>query len=274
MKTKRSADGHFIQPPTKSPNATSSPSSHQYEPRFYRDWTGSHLGSPLKRFNITIDESDLDLYVTNDISSAEVEAVLADCRREVRDQIQRDPDFMESLVPVATTIGDAPLIEKMKKAAQLAGVGPMAAVAGTIAEVVGDYLRQFNPDVIVENGGDLYLSLSTERRVLIYAGDAPLSNRLALQIMPEDTPLGICTSSGRFGHSLSFGKAHAAVILSQNPALADAVATATANRVNKPEDIDAAVAFAAGIPGVKGVIVILDDRMGLWGDLDLKPVKG
>ena len=136
------------------------------------------------------------------------------------------------------------------------------------------YLRPFNHDVIVENGGDLYLSLSTARRVLIYAGDAPLSNRLALQIKPEDTPLGICTSSGRFGHSLSFGKAHAAVILSRDPALADAVATATANRVKKPEDIDAAVAFAAGIPGIKGVIVILDDRMGLWGDLDLKRVKG
>ncbi|SCZ79602.1 hypothetical protein SAMN03080599_01839 [Acidaminobacter hydrogenoformans DSM 2784] len=269
-----SADGHFIQPPTRSSSEPSTPSRHHYELRFYRDWTGSHLTNPLKRFNVTMDESDLELYVTNDISETDVQAVLADCRAQLSAQLLREPDFLESLVPLAPRPDDGPLAARMKAAAQLAGVGPMAAVAGTIAEAVGVYLRQFSPDVIVENGGDLYLTLSTERRVLVYAGDSPLSNRLALNVKPEDTPLGICTSSGRFGHSLSFGKAHAAVILSKNPALADAVATATANRVSTPEDIDAAVAFAAGIPGIKGVIVIQDDRMGLWGELDLKPVKG
>lgn len=212
--------------------------------------------------------------MTNDISIPDVQALLADCRAQLSAQILREPDFLESLAPLAPRPDDGPLAARMKAAALLAGVGPMAAVAGTIAEAVGLYLRQSNLDVIVENGGDLYLNLSSERRVLIYAGDSPLSNRLALKVKPEDTPMGICTSSGCFGHSLSFGKAHAAVILSRDAALADAVATATANRVSSPEDIDAAVAFAAGIPGIKGVIVIQDDRMGLWGELDLKPVKG
>lgn len=243
----------------------------QYEPRFYRDWTVGHQSNPLRRFNVTQGESDLDLYVSVDID--DVEKVLADCRRILVAQIEAEPGFMESLTPLEPLSEDPPLIRRMKQAARLAGVGPMAAVAGAVAETVGTSLRRVNPDVIVENGGDLYLSLSTERRVLIYAGDSPLSNRLALHIKPEDTPLGICTSSGRFGHSLSFGKAHAVVILSQNTALADAVATATANRVNEPEDIDAAVKFASGIPDIKGVLVILDEHLGLWGELDLNPVK-
>lgn len=257
MKKQGPADGHITQPP--------------YEPRFYRDWTSGQQQYPLRRFNVTQGESDLDLYVSSEISG--VEDVLAECRSILVTQIETEPEFLESLIPLERRPEDPPMIQKMKQAALAAGVGPMAAVAGAVAEAVGTFLRQRNADVIIENGGDLYLDLSTARRVLIYAGDSPLSGRLALQIKPEETPLGICTSSGRFGHSLSFGRAHAAVILAQNTALADAVATATANRVNAPEDIDAAVKFAADIPGVKGVLVILDAHLGMWGELDLKPVK-
>lgn len=264
MKNQGPADGHFTQP-------SASTSTPHYEPRFYRDWTAGHHPHPLKRFNVTQRESDLDLYVSSEING--VEDVLAACRSILVTQIESEPEFLDSLTPLRPRPEDPPLILRMKQAASAAGVGPMAAVAGAVAEAVGVYLRRQNADVIVENGGDLYLDLSTERRVLIYAGDSPLSGRLALHIKPEETPLGICTSSGRFGHSLSFGRAHAAVILSQNTALADAVATATANRVSVPEDIDTAVKFAAAITGVKGVLVILDEHLGMWGELDLKPVK-
>lgn len=239
-----------------------------YEPRFYREWTGGHLKQPLKKFNITQQESDLDLYVTNDVNGAE--ETLADCRRILIAHIEKEPAFKDSLVPIAVKTDDPPMIQKMKEAALLAGVGPMAAVAGMVAEIVGKQLAKDNPDVIVENGGDLYLSLATTRRVLIYAGLSPLSNRLALEIKPENTPLGICTSSGTFGHSLSFGKADAVVILSQDPALADAVATATANRVQTVEDLQAAVQYASKISGILGAVAIKDDSMAAWGDLNLK----
>jgi len=257
MKNQGPADGHFTKPP--------------YEPRFYRDWTSGEHAHPLRRFNVTQGESDLDLYVSSEING--VDDVLAACRSILVTQIESEPEFLDSLSPLEPRAEDPPMILRMKEAALAAGVGPMAAVAGAVAEVVGTYLRKQNADVIIENGGDLYLDLSTSRRVLIYAGDSPLSGRLALHIKPEETPLGICTSSGRFGHSLSFGRAHAAVILAQDTTLADAVATATANRINTPEDIDAAVKFAADIPGVKGVLVILDEHLGMWGELDLKPVK-
>lgn len=243
---------------------------HTFEPRFYRDWTGHTQHHPLKRYNLTQGESDLDLYVTHGIEGAK--EALSTCRSCLTDHLQTEPNFQESLTPLAPQPQDPPLILKMKAAAALAGVGPMAAVAGAVAETVGLQLKSTNPDVIVENGGDLYLDLIHERRVLIYAGTSPLSGRLALHILPEDTPLGICTSSGRFGHSLSFGQADAVVILSPSAALADAIATAAANRIHTPEDLNTAVEFAAQIPGVTGALAILDHHLALWGDLNLKSV--
>lgn len=242
-----------------------------YEPRFYRDWTGRHHKQPLKRFNITQDESDLDLYVTDHVEGAA--EVLTDCRKILIAHIEKEPEFKDSLVPIPIEPNDPPMIQRMKDAALQAEVGPMAAVAGIVAEIVGTQLAKKNPDVIVENGGDLYLSLSTTRRVLIYAGTSPLSNCLALVINPEDTPLGICTSSGTFGHSLSFGKADAVVILSPDAALADAVATATANRIQTKTDLQEAVQYASKISGILGVVAIKEDSLAVWGDLKLKKVS-
>lgn len=244
-----------------------------FEPRFYRAWAGrdQDQGQPLKRFNLTQAESDLDLYVTASIEGA-AEA-LAQCRQELIDQIQREPEFLNALEPLAVLTDDTLLIRQMKAAAIRAGVGPMAAVAGAVAGSVGVFLGNSNADVIVENGGDLYLDLSEDRRVLIFAGDSPLSNRLAIHVKAADTPMGICTSSGRFGHSLSFGKADAAVAVSEDSALADAAATAIANRVQTADDLEAAMNFAASIEGLKGALVIVEGQVGLWGELDVRPAK-
>ncbi len=123
----------------------------------------------------------------------------------------------------------------MAAAAQTAGVGPMAAVAGAIAECVGRELLEFSPEVIVENGGDIFLKVSHRRTVGIFAGDSPLTGRIGIQIEARDTPLGVCTSSGTVGHSLSFGRADAVVVLAPAAALADAAATAIGNRVSRKE---------------------------------------
>ncbi|WP_246798142.1 UPF0280 family protein [Alkalibacter rhizosphaerae] len=212
----------------------------------------------------------MDLYVTDHVDGAA--EVLSACRKILIAHMEKDPLFKDSLVPLPVDPDDPSMIKKMKEAAFQAGVGPMAAVAGTMAEMVGRKLAKCNPDVIVENGGDLYLSLSTTRRVLIYAGASPLSNRLALEIKPENTPMGICTSSGTFGHSLSFGKADAVVIVSHDTALADAVATATANRIDKISDLEGAVQYASKISNILGIVAIKDDGLALWGDLGLHKV--
>lgn len=157
----------------------------------------------------------------------------------------------------------------MAEAALKAGVGPMAAVAGATAEYVGRDLLKSSAEVIVENGGDIFIKTLESRKMGIYAGRSALSEKIALTIHPDQTPLGVCTSSGTVGHSVSFGRADAVVILSKDTSLADAVATSVGNRVKTAKDIEDALAFAQTISGVDGVVVIIDDKIGMWGEVEI-----
>ncbi|MEJ2047228.1 MAG: UPF0280 family protein, partial [Dehalococcoidia bacterium] len=137
---------------------------------------------------------------------------------------------------------------------------------GAIAECVGSELSAFSPEVIVENGGDIYLKSSKKRVIGIYAGDSPLSGKIGLEINGRDTPLGVCTSSGTVGHSLSYGQADAVITISGSASVADAAATAIGNRIKEPDNIPDGIEVAKGIAGLKGVIIIIGSDMGLWGE--------
>ncbi len=150
----------------------------------------------------------------------------------------------------------------------------MASVAGAMAEFVGSDLLPFSPEIIVENGGDIYLKSLKERVVGIYAGKSPLTGRIGLVVRAEDTPLGICTSSGTVGHSLSYGRADAVVVLAKSATLADAAATAIGNLIVQSDDIPKGIEFARGINGLSGVLIIKDDNLGLWGGVKLCQLPG
>lgn len=144
----------------------------------------------------------------------------------------------------------------------------MAAVAGAIAEFVAEGLG--SPEVIIENGGDLYLKIKRTRTIALFAGEkSPFSYELGLSIHPEQTPIGVCTSSGTVGHAKSFGQADAVTILSSNCALADAAATAVANIVLGPDSIAEAIVFAQKIPQVRGVLIACSGKFGAWGQVEL-----
>jgi ApbE superfamily uncharacterized protein (UPF0280 family) len=145
----------------------------------------------------------------------------------------------------------------------------MAAVAGAIAESVGASLQAFSRNVIVENGGDVFLATERETTVGVFAGKSPLSMQLGLRIPPDQTPCGLCTSSGQVGPSLSFGQADAVTVWACSTALADAAATALANRVVEPGDIEPTLDVARSTEGLKGALVVLRDRIGVWGPIDL-----
>ena len=237
-----------------------------YEPRFYRDWSKD---KDLISFTVVVRESDLYVRATRNLSRKALKVLLKH-RASLEEYIQRNPAFLSSLEPLA--VGqDAPLIVKaMAEAAEKVGVGPMAAVAGAIAEYVGKDLFPFSREVIVENGGDIFLKTQKTRSIGIYAGESsPFTGRLALIIEPKETPLGICTSAGTVGHSLSFGKCDAAILLSPSASLADAAATAVGNIIRSADDIQKGIDFAKGVEGIKGVVIIKDDRIGVWGDVRL-----
>ncbi|MFH1088059.1 MAG: UPF0280 family protein [Chloroflexota bacterium] len=239
-----------------------------YEPRTYRHGV-KH--TDLVSFEVIIKQSDLFISASRNLKD-KASRILAKYRGMIEKYAARYPLFLSTLEPYVVA-EDAPLIVRdMAQAGALAGVGPMASVAGAIAEAVGRELLDFSPDIIVENGGDVFLKTTRRRLVGIYAGTSSLSGRLALEIKPEDTPVGVCTSSGTVGHSLSFGAADAVITVAPSASLADAAATAVSNRVKTVADFPAAIEFGQTIPGLAGLVIIKGDQLGLWGEVTLAPV--
>ncbi len=236
-----------------------------YQPRDYRGWVDSH---DLIHFTVAIGETDLAIYACEDLHRKARRTVLK-YRSQLENYIAANPRFQSSLEPLPVPPHAPRIVMEMVRASSLAGVGPMAAVAGAVAETTGQELLAYSPEIIIENGGDIFLKVDRKRVIGIYAGESPLSGKLGLEIEPSDTPLGICTSSGTVGHSLSFGKADAAVVLAPSTALADAAATAVCNRVKTAADIDAAIEFGSSIPGIAGIVIIIGKDIGAWGKVVL-----
>lgn len=182
--------------------------------------------------------------------------------------IARHPQFRTSLIPVGL-LPDAPeIVQRMHRAAARAGVGPMAAVAGVIAQMAAEAaLAAGAREAIVENGGDTYLVSPAAVTVALYAGTTPLAGHLAFHVTPDQMPLSICSSSGRMGHSLSLGDCDLATVVSLDAGLADAAATRAGNLVCASRDLQGACEQIAAIAGVSGVLLVKDGRLGLAGSL-------
>ncbi len=239
-------------------------------PRFYRTYRSR--GTGRVPFRVKIATSDLYIRADRDLAR-EARALLREARARIEAHIARHPAFATALRPLEPPPGSLPgVVAAMYAAGRAAGVGPMAAVAGAVAGEVGRGLRELSGEVVVENGGDVYLDLREPAVVGLYAGRSPFTGRVGIRVVPERTPLGVCTSSGRVGPSLSYGTADAATAVSPDPALADAVATAMGNRVQDPGDLEAAVEWALGIPGVRGALAVVGDRLAAAGEIEIAPV--
>lgn len=189
-------------------------------------------------------------------------------RRILSDYIGRQPEFLSSLTPVKL-LPEAPVIVKEMHAASLkTGVGPMAAVAGITAQMAAEAaLKAGGTEAIVENGGDVYLSSAKEVVIGLYAGENPLSGKLGLAVAEKEMPLAICSSSGKMGHSHSMSDCDLATVTSDNAALADAAATLACNLVTSVDLIDPAMEKIVRISGIRGILIVKDDRIGIAGGL-------
>lgn len=235
-----------------------------YQKRFYRQWPES---KDLISFHVQVSESDLYIRTVKDMSKPARE-LLIKCRRQIEAYIQDHLGFAVSLKPCPADPLAPGIIKDMIKASKKADVGPMAAVAGAVAEYVGrGLLDKGAKEVIVENGGDIFLACKKNRKIAVYSGeDLP---PLLIELPARQTPCGICTSSGKLGHSISFGKADSVTIVAKSCALADAVATASCNIIQDEHNIEAALDFAMGIKGVFGVIAVAGKKIGIKGDIKL-----
>jgi ApbE superfamily uncharacterized protein (UPF0280 family) len=183
--------------------------------------------------------------------------------------VRANPKFLNTLTPIP--IPTNPFIAKlMTEAAQNAGVGPMAAVAGSIADLaVVDMLKTGCKVAVVEDGGEICAVANQSIDVAVAAGDEPLSRRFGFRL--TEFPIGVATSSGRFSHALSFGDAEAAIVFCKNATLADAAATAVGNKVKgeTKTGINAAINHGMAIEGVEGVMVVYKGEVGTAGKIPL-----
>jgi hypothetical protein len=264
----------------------------------YRRWVQNELHT----FPVRVKESDLLISAESSLRVS-AENLLRKIRKDLESYIARDPKFAATFEP-HEVLPDAPAIaQEMAQAGCLCGVGPMAAVAGAVAEYVGKGLlncragipmpaemtagagalrpteiepRQGTAEtsqVIVENGGDIFIYTTRPRIAAIYAGNSPHSGKLGVRISRLNQPLGLCTSSATVGPSISFGKADAAVILATSATLADAAASLLGNQIKGPEDITPALESLQPIAGLLGAVAIYQEHLGAWGEIELVPLK-
>jgi ApbE superfamily uncharacterized protein (UPF0280 family) len=236
-----------------------------YQQRTYRNRVRCDR---LTAFEVIVKETDLLVYADKNLEAMAKELVLR-YRGYIEAYIESHPEFAVTLKPWHIG-GPAPkIVADMARNGEKAGVGPMAAVAGAVAQYVGLDLLFHSREVIVENGGDVFLKTDQPAVIGIYAGRSAFSLKIGLQIDSRIAPVGVCTSSGIIGHSLSLGKADAVCAVSDSCLLADAAATSIGNLIQSKKDIKMAMDAGKKIKGIKGLAVIIDNDIGLWGDLNI-----
>jgi len=237
-----------------------------YQERTYRAVENSGLVSSI----VKIAETDLHILASQPVEDQALLAV-SEVRGVIQGYIRTHPDFLQSLAPLPMDNRAPEVIKEMLSAGAATGVGPMAAVAGIVAEQVGkSLLFQGLAEVIVENGGDLFVARRQGSTIAVYAGESPLSGKLGIRLLPEQMPCGVCCSSGMIGHSLSLGRADAVAVVASSTALADAAATRLGNEVGRnKKSIQHALEVAKEIDGLTGVVIVSGEHLGAWGDVEL-----
>jgi hypothetical protein len=239
-----------------------------HEPRRYRKLVAAE---GLVRFEVAVAETDLMVLAERELRD-EARAAARAARRQIQTHGALRPEFLNSRQPLPAAEQAPDIAMAMYRAAQAAGTGPMAAVAGAVAEYVARALADHSAEVVVENGGDLFMITERERLVAVSAPGSPMDGRMALVVPAGER--AICTSSGTVGHSASAGRADAVVIAAPEGAVADAVATATANRVGGPDDVEGAIASARDAADIEHILIMCDDVVGAWGKLELTNAAG
>lgn len=239
----------------------------------HRDYRDTVQKTGMTAYRVVVKETDLHIQTDINLSAYARERVLY--HRDVLEGYSaRHPDFVHAMTPWMVNDVRPVMIEEMVQAGRGAGVGPMAAVAGVIAGSVGEDLMTRSKEVIVENGGDVFLKTTDPVTIGLYAGEGTFGSRLALCAGGDDMPVGVCTSSGTIGHSHSYGHADAVCVIARSCALADAAATAIGNQVQGEGDIRDAIEWGRNIPEIQGILVVVGEKIGAWGAVELVPARG
>jgi ApbE superfamily uncharacterized protein (UPF0280 family) len=211
-----------------------------------------------------------DLFITCDREiSKEVKEPVVSFYNGLEEVLSRHEVFGKSLTPVKIIDNYPPIIKKMCRAAEVFKVGPMAAVAGAVCDRIAQSISGSCDFLMIENGGDVYIKSSIPVSAVLFSSSRYFRDRLNIRITADTTPCGLCSSSGIIGHSLSLGKSDLVTVMSESTVMADTAATAIANSIKEKADVDKALAHYRDYKQIKGLIIIKDDRLAIWGELQL-----
>lgn len=221
------------------------------------------------RFQVGVEQTDLLIVAESDLQ-AEIASYVSQVRGEIKNWIMFHPEFAESLVPIDVPESAPDIIRAMSNSASLCDVGPMAAVAGAVAQAVGDHFSPQSPNLLVENGGDTYLC-STRERVVALLAEPESGAMVGLKLEKDAFPVAVCASSATIGHSLSLGSGDLVAVRAKDARFADAAATALCNQLKSKADIKQVLERAKKLSahGLEGIFAQFDDKIAAWGELEL-----
>jgi hypothetical protein len=245
----------------------------------YRTYRSQFSSGRFRSFTVNYKETDLWIGVDPVSFREEMRGISLLKIKELRSVLEayllKDPVFGKTFGPYPIEPNAHEIVRLMADAGTRAGVGPMAAVAGAFSEMVGRHLmKQFDiQELVVENGGDIFLKINHNLLMSVYAGNSPLSEKIGVEIQADQSPLGVCTSAGTVGPSVSLGKTDATMIACRNTALADAFATGFGNMVQTPEDVQQVTQQTGRFPEILSAVIICHDKIGIRGKFEMKLIK-
>ncbi len=222
----------------------------------------------LISFQVVVKQTDLWISASCELSKEARDLVL-EYRAQLETYISQYPAFRSTLVPWPKDPFAPPIVKEMILASRQLGVGPMACVAGAIAQRVGEGLLEWTSEVVVENGGDIYANAKRDLTVALHSANRHIGSRIGIKVDGRRMPISICSSSATLGHSYSEGSADLVTVLAGSGAYADGAATAICNMIKTPGDLQNLDAVIVSFEQVLGVLATMGKTIACCGDLEL-----
>lgn len=183
--------------------------------------------------------------------------------------------FKTSFVPLPVGNGAPAVVRAMASAAEAAGVGPMLTLPGAISEAVARDLSAFAKEVVVSTEGDTF---AMHRRAQTFVVEPPMGpGRPGIGVrIGAGGPFAFYASTGRSRINPGIGHARVVAVLAEHGAVADAAASAIGLAMLRPTHVDRALAAAVRLEshGLRGVVIVAESQVGVWGAIEIVPAPG
>lgn len=221
----------------------------------------------LTSFKVDIGGLRLHVRARSDLSA---EARISALRHweQLESYVVRHSSFKTSFVPVPVREDAPPLVRAMGEASSAVGVGAMVTLSGALVEALAHDLAAFGRPVVVSTEGDTFVVGNVPGTFMVEPAPDPGLGGLAVRVRLPG-PYAFYCSTGRVRIDPAIGRARAVAVLADHGAVADAVGSAMGSALHRPYDVDRALAVAKQTDGVRGAVVLVQERIGVWGDLEI-----